>query len=695
MFAAIALTAALAAAPPPAPRAPAAREAEGPALVLHGEQLRDEYAWLKAGPDDPAVREHLAAENEYAEAWLRPHARLIATLAREIERQAYVAEETAPVRRGEWVYWSRQSSAQDHPVLLRRPAARPDAPPQVLLDLNLLARGKPYFALGLLELSDDGRHLAYAVDERGDEEFTLRIKDLATGALAPEIIERVTSAAWSASGQELLYTVRDDTFRSYALRSRSRPDGADRLVFEEEDPRFDLDISRTRSGEWLVLSSDAYHASEARVARAERPAEWRPIVRREPGHLYEVDHVGDTFLIRSNRGAPRFAVFAAPEENPHPWLWRELVAQRPDGAITGLDAFAGHLVLHLRERGQPRLALLDLQSGVLDPLPRATFNRDVVGLDAEENPEHDVRTYRLRVTSVHEGERTLALALGTGDEEVLHQRKIPGPCGGTARLVAAARAEDGAAVPYLRFSGTDAGPGPRPLLLEAYGSYGDVFDPSFDAGRCALLNRGVDFAIAWVRGGGELGEPWHDAGRRRRRLTAISDLVAVAEHLITGGATTPAQLVIAGDSAGGGLVAASVARRPELFAAAVLRVPFLDAVGTMADPNAPLTTLEYDEWGDPHVREDYDVLRRWCPYTNLAPGTFPAVLVESSLADARVAYHEQTRYVARLRRLAAGGPFLLKTERDASHAGASGRRAWVRARAFEAAFILWQVGRAT
>lgn len=695
MFAAIALTAALAAAPPPGPRAPAARAAEGPALVLHGEQLRDEYAWLKAGPDDPAVREHLAAENEYAEAWLRPHARLIATLAREIERQAYVAEETAPVRRGEWVYWSRQSSAQDHPVLLRRPAARPDAPPQVLLDLNLLARGKPYFALGLLELSDDGRHLAYAVDERGDEEFTLRIKDLATGALAPEIIERVTSAAWSASGQELLYTVRDDTFRSYALRSRSRPDGADRLVFEEEDPRFDLDISRTRSGEWLVLSSDAYHASEARVARAERPAEWRPIVRREPGHLYEVDHVGDTFLIRSNRGAPRFAVFAAPEENPHPWLWRELVAERPDVAITGLDAFAGHLVLHLRERGQPRLALLDLQSGVLDPLPRATFNRDVVGLAAEENPEHDVRSYRLRVTSVHEGERTLALELGTGAEELLHRREIPGPCGGTARLVAAARAEDGAAVPYLRFSGTSAGPGPRPLLLEAYGSYGDVFDPSFDAGRCALLNRGVDFAIAWVRGGGELGEPWHDAGRRRRRLTAISDLVAVAEHLITRGATTPEQLVIAGDSAGGGLVAASVARRPELFAAAVLRVPFLDAVGTMADPNAPLTTLEYDEWGDPHVREDYDVLRRWCPYTNLAPGTFPAVLVESSLADARVAYHEQTRYVARLRRLAAGGPFLLKTERDASHAGASGRRAWVRARAFEAAFILWQVGRAT
>lgn len=679
-----------------APRPPVARMAEEVVATLNGEERRDEYAWLRAGGEDPEVRAYLDAENAYGEAWMRPRRGLMAALEREIEARAYVREETAPVRHGAWLYWTRQGRRDDHPVVLRRPAEGPDQTPQVVLDLRALARGKPYFDLGVFELSDDGRHLAYSVDEVGGEDYTLRIKDLETGALGPEVLTRVTSAAWSAGGGELLYTVRDDTFRSYALRSRRRgPEGEDRLIHEEADPRFEFTIERSRSGEWLILTSDAYVASEVLVARADRPAgPWTAIIRREAGHLYEVDHAGDTFYVRSNRGAPQFRVFAAPEDDPRPARWRQLVPERPGVALTGLDAFAGHLIVLQREGGSPRVARLDLATGVLDDRLGAAFTREIVAIHPDENPDPRATSYRVRVESVHEAARTVEIPLDGGAETVIHRREVPGPCGGTGRVIAAARAADGVEIPYLRFSGAEVGEGPRPVLLEAYGSYGSVFDPDYDAGRCALMNRGVDFVIAWVRGGGELGEPWHEAGRRRRRMTAVGDLTAVAEHLVATGATTRETLVVAGDSAGGGLVGAAVGLRPELFAAAVLRVPFLDVVGTMADPGAPLTTIEYDEWGDPRVRADLAVMRMWCPYTNLSEKTYPAILVESSLGDARVAYHEQARYVARLRRLGGGGPFLLRTELHASHAGASGRRERVRARAFEVAFVLSRVGRA-
>lgn len=675
-----------------APRPPEARMDEVVVATLLGEERRDEYAWLRAGGEDPAVRVYLAAENAHAEAWMRPRRRLVAALEREIEAMAYVADETPPVRRGAWLYWARRGARQDYPVILRRPAA--GGPPQVVLDLPAMARGKPYFALDVLELSDDGRSLAYSVDEVGDEDYTLRIKDLEAGRHGPEVLAHVSSAAWSAGGDALLYTVRDDTLRSYALRSRTRgPGGEDRLIFEEADPRFDLSIERSRSGEWLLLTSDAYVASEVQVARADAATgPWTAILRREAGHLYDVDHAGDTFYVRSNRGAPQFRVFAAPEADPRPWRWTALVPERPEVAITGIDAFAGHLVVHQRERGSPRVALVDLATGRRDDRPGAVSTREIAAIVPDENPEPGATHYRVRVESVHAPARTVEIALDGGAEAVIHRREVPRACGGAARVAGVARAGDGVEIPYLRFAGAGGGEGPRPILLEAYGSYGSVFDPDFEAGRCALMNRGVDFVIAWVRGGGELGEPWHEAGRRRRRMTAIGDLIAVADHLVASGATTPATLAVAGDSAGGGLVAATIGRRPELFAAAVLRVPFLDVVGTMADPAAPLTTVEYDEWGDPRVRGDLEVMRQWCPYSNLTAQTYPAILVESSLADARVAYHEQARYVARLRRVGRGGPFLLRTELHASHAGASGRGDRVRARAYEVAFLLSRLG---
>ena len=454
----------------------------------------------------------------------------------------------------------------------------------------------------------------------------------------------------------------------------------------------DLEVSRGRSGEWLLLASDSYGASEVRVARADQPeGAWTVLAPRKAGHLYAVDHAGDTFYVRTNLGAPNFRVMTAPEREPQ--RWTALVPERPAVALVGIDAFDTHLVISQRESGRPRLALLELatgrtiRAGDVDASRRlAPLSQSLASVWLGENPEPGARSLRVYVESAQAPETTLDIGLADGVETIVAQR--PGPCGGTTTALGSARAADGVEILYSEFHGSGARRGPRPLLLEAYGAYGSTFDPDFDPGRCALLDRGVDFVIAWVRGGGELGEPWHDAGRLHRRPNAVADLVTVAEHLISTGKTTAAQLVVAGDSAGGALVAGAVHARPELFAAAVLRVPFLDAIGTMADRAAPLTTMEYEEWGDPAVRADYDVIKRWCPYTNVGGRDYPPMLVESSLADSRVAYHEQARYVARLRSRGRGGPFVLRTEIHAGHGGASARRAWLRARAHEVAFIL-------
>jgi len=686
------------------PGPPVARTVDEVVVTLHGEPRRDEYAWLRAGGDDPAVRAHLDAENAHAAAAMRRHRRLMRALGREIEARVYLDHDGAPVRRGAWLYWTRHERRRDHPVYLRRRVDAPADAAEVVLDLDALARGKPFLALGELELSDDGHHLAYTIDEEGAEDYRLFIKDLRTGALGPDRLERVTSVAWAAGGRELLYTVRDDTFRAYALRSHVRGEaGEGRLLYTEADPRFDLSVARSRSGEWLMLAADSATTSEVRVARADRPGgAWTVLAPRSPGHMYDIDHSGDRFYVRSNLGAPNFRVLFAPEDDPAVARWQELVPARDDVAISAIDAFAARLVVTLRERGEPRLVIVDPATGAAIPAGAPALRRGLpaiagglVTLTAGENPDPAATAYRVHVESAHEPERTVDVALTDGAETVVDRLRVPGSCGGEVRERGAARAADGVEVPYLRFAGRGAARGPRPVLLEVYGAYGVSDDPDFDPARCSLLERGVDLVIAWVRGGGELGEPWHDAARLHARETATGDLIAVAEQLVAAGRTARETLVVLGESAGGGLVATALNARPELFSGAVLRVPFLDAVGTMADPGAPLTTVEYEEWGDPRVRADYDVLRRWCPYTNIRAQRYPPILVESSLADDRVAYHEQARWVARLRARARGGPFLLRTELHAGHGGASSRRDWLRARAFEAAFVLEHLGRAT
>jgi oligopeptidase B len=688
----IALMVALVATPalakkPVVPRPPVAKRVDV-VTRLHGDERHDEYRWLEQR-DDPEVRTYLQAENAYAEAVMKPQAGLVAKLEREMRARLVEDDVDVPVRRGPWEYYRAHAAGKAYPIYMRRGNGREE----VTLDLNALALGKQYVDLGVYEVSDDGRWLAYSIDETGDESYTLHVKDLQTGAASGEAIPAVSDATWAADGKTLVYTLRNDAYRSYAAYCHVRGAGPakDRLVYSEKDDRFDLSIDRTRSGEWLVLHSASYEASEVRVARATRPeGAWRVVAPRRAGHTYELDHGGDFFYIRTNLDAPMFRVVAAPEDDPGVAHWKDVVAARADVHVASAEAFAGHLALVEREGGRPYVTVYDLATGthVRPAVPEVAW-----GVGLEQNPSYDATAYRFAWTTFERPAAIVEADLTSGKLRVLKQAKVPGGYDPDAYVSEAltAKAADGTEIPVSLVRRKDA-VGVRPLLVEAYGAYGEPYDPEWDEARPSLLDRGVIVAIAHVRGGGERGEPWHDGGKLGRRLVAAGDLIAVAEELVHRKRTTRAQLAVTGTSAGGLLVAAALNLRPELFRVAILRVPFVTAVDSMLDPDVPLTTTEYEEWGDPRDPSQYAFMKAYDPYENLGARVYPSLLVESSFADGRVRYSEQAKYVARLRARKSGvRPVLLRTEMHAGHGGASGRYAPLAAAAFAAAFVLGTV----
>ncbi len=686
------------------PIAPVAKRVEV-VSTLHGDERRDAYRWLHER-DSPAVRAYLDAENAYAAAVMKPRAKLIARLETELRARVIEDDADVPVRHGEWDHFTRHEQGKPYPIHMRRWRTADDAVDRVVLDLNLLAEGKPYLDLGVFEVSDDGRWLLYSLDESGDENYTLYVKDLGAGpadakagVVAPERIARVSGAAWAVDGKSFVYTLRDDAYRSYAVYCHELGGAAakDRLLYEEKDVRFDLSVDRTRSGEWLVMHSASYESSEVRVARASRPGgPWRVVAARQPRHIYDLDHGGDTFYIRTNLDAPMFRVVAAPEDDPRVAKWKDVVAARKDVHISSADAFAGHLALLEREGGRPYVTLLDLASGArVRPAPP-----DVAwSLWAEANPDHGAGVYRYAIETFRRPAMVVEADFATGQLRVLKEPKVPGGYDGGDYATAArtATAPDGTEIPISLVWRPGVAPWrddkPRPLLLEAYGAYGASYDADYDLARASLLDRGVVFAIAHVRGGGERGEPWHDAGKLASRLVSAGDFIAVAESLVRDGTTTRSQLAIAGVSAGGLLIGMVLNLRPELFRVAVLRVPFVDAVSSMLDPDLPLTTTEYEEWGDPRDPAQYAYMKNFDPYGNLSARAYPAILVESSFSDGRVMYFEQAKYVAKLRALKSDSrPLLLRTELHAGHGGASGRYARLSSTAFEYAFLLTNLG---
>jgi oligopeptidase B len=677
--------------------------------VHHGDTFVDEYAWL-VDAKDPETIAYLEAENAYTEAMTAHLADLRERIFTEIKTRTQETDLSVPSRKGNWWYYARTVEGQQYAIHCRVPyVAGEDTPPatehgeplpseQVLLDQNTLAGASEYFSLGTFAVSPDGRRLAYATDYVGDERFLLRVKDLDTGqALADEIPNTFYGAAWSLDGSTLFYLTVDAAWRPYQVWRHvvGTPVDADVMVYEETDERFWTAVDLTRSERYLLIESHSKITSEVRFLDAADPAGVpRVIAARRQGVEYSVDHQGDRFLILHNDGAENFELAFAPVSDPG--VWTPLVPHRDDTRLLGVDAFASHLVVSLRRDGLTGLRVLS-NAGARD----ISFPEPIYTVGPAGNPEYDTRTFRLAYTSLVTPSSIYDCDVVTG-ALTLRKRQPVLPLDGREYDPGQyeqhrewASTEDGTRVPISLVCpvGTPRD-GSAPLVLYGYGSYEASMDPWFSIARLSLLDRGVLFAVAHVRGGGEMGRRWYEDGKLLKKPNTFTDFIACARHLVAARWTSHDRLVARGGSAGGLLMGAAANLAPDVFGAIVAEVPFVDPLTSILDPSLPLTVMEWEEWGNPiEDPEVYVCMKSYSPYENVAATAYPAILAMTSLHDTRVLFHEPAKWVAKLRTTTTGDrPVLLKTQMAAGHGGRSGRYDAWREEAFVLAWILYQVG---
>jgi oligopeptidase B len=670
--------------PPLAPRSAVVTE-------IHGMRRVDDYYWLR-DKGGPPVEAYLRAENAYTATMMKPSGRLQKTLYREMLARIKETDAEVPHRDGGYFYYSRTRKGSQYRIFCRRRGSV-DAPEQVMLDANLAARGHKFYALGAFEVSPDGNLLAFSSDTTGFRRYTLQLKDLRTGRMLPEHIEKARSVAWASDNRTLFYAREDDAKRASRIYRHTLGIEQDELIYEETDERFSVSVTRSRSNEYLFLTSHSATTSEVRSLRADEPlAEPSPILARRPEHEYYVDHGHGLFYIVTNDKGRNFRLVSAPVDHCAPSQWQEIIAHRSDVMLEGVEVFARHLVAHERAGGFPRLRVMRLAdtSEHLIQMPEPVYS---VGGGA--NMEFDTDVYRFHYDSYITPDSEYDYHLDSRERTLLKQREVKryDPSKYRSELHYATAA-DGRRIPISLVYRIDRRrAAAQPLLLYGYGAYGYSLDVDFSSTRLSLLDRGVIFACAHVRGGGEMGKHWHDEGRMLNKKNTFTDFIVCAEHLIREHYTEPARLVIEGGSAGGLLMGAVTNLRPELFRAVVAEVPFLDVINTMLDASLPLTTGEYEEWGNPNDRTYYDYMASYSPYDNLAKKDFPAMLVETSLNDSQVMYWEPAKYVAKLRTLKTdGNPLLLRVNMEAGHGGASGRYDYLKELAFTYAFILGVLG---
>jgi oligopeptidase B len=663
--------------------------------VVHGDRRVDDYFWLR-DKENPEVAAHLEAENAYTTAVMEPSVGFQDALYREMLGHIKETDLSVPYREGAYFYYSRTEEGKQYPVYCRK-HGRLDAPEEITLDLNALAEGQEFMSLGGYVVSDDGRLLAYSTDNTGFRQYTLFVKDLTTGELLPEHVEKTGSIAWAADNRTLFYTVEDAAKRQYRLyRHRlGTPVAEDVLVYEEADELFRIGAGRSKSKAFLFLGASSHTTTEYRYVRADRPEDpWQIVAPRQHEHEYDVDHHGDVFYVRTNDSGRNFRLVTTPVSAPGRENWSQVVPHRDDVMLEGVELFARHLVLLERAQGLPRFTVSDLASGASHPI---TFPEPTYSTFPGANYEWDTPLFRYHYQSLVTPDSVFDYDMGTRASVLLKQTEVPGgfdPTQYRSERVDAVAA-DATRVPISIVYRKDvARDGRAPMLLVGYGAYGFPLPVTFNSNRLALLDRGLVFALAHVRGGGELGKPWHDQGRMRQKKNTFTDFIACAEHLLAHGYAAADRLAITGGSAGGLLMGAVTNLRPDLWRAVLSKVPFVDVLNTMLDPTLPLTAGEWEEWGDPiRSLDDYGYIKGYCPYTNLEAKPYPAQLVMTSFNDSQVMYWEPAKYVAKLRTLKTDrNPLLLRTNMAAGHGGASGRYDYLREVAFEYAFILRQLG---
>jgi oligopeptidase B len=664
----------------------------------------DPYAWLQERDTD-AVLDYLKAENSYQQAQLADQAELRETLFQEIKGRILETDLSLPSPWGPYLYYTRTTAGDEYPRHYRCPRPTDDSltvdesREQLLLDPNALAGGG-FFSLGAFSISPDHQRLAYSLDTTGDEIYTLFVKELSNDKVSELSFDDCDgSMTWANDSLTLFFGELDDTHRPHKLW-RYRLDGtAAEEVFHEPDGRFFLHCYRSSSEQQLILSLGSKTTSEVWVLDATQPQQpFTCLAPRREDHEYDIDHGlldGQwTWLIRSNRDGINFALYQAVDTGVAPTEadWQNLIPHSDTVMIDGLSLNAGAMTLSLREGGLP---IIEVHPQGL-PAYRVQLPDAAYSLHVQNSLEFISDRIRLRYEALNRPAQIRQLDLASGEQVVLKQTPVLGPFDADAYVSQRlwATAPDGTQVPISLVVKREALGRPVPLYLYGYGAYGESLDPWFSHARLSLLDRGVAFAIAHVRGGGELGEAWYRAGKQEHKHNTFSDFIACAEHLIANGFTTAGQLAISGGSAGGLLIGAVLNQRPELFKVAIAEVPFVDVLNTMLDPDLPLTVTEYDEWGNPEEPDVYDRIRAYAPYENVSAQAYPALLVIAGYNDSRVQYWEAAKWVAKLRATKTDdNPLLLKTELDAGHGGMSGRYQGLRDVALEYAFVLKVLGR--
>ena len=674
--------------PPVAPKIPHK-------TTVHGDTRVDPYYWMRE-KTNPAVISYLKAENRFTEKVMKPYEALVDRLNGEMVKRLVEDDSTVPVMRGGFLYYSRQSKGLQYPVYCRK-AGTPRSRQQVILDVNELARGKKYMRVGDFEVSPDSKLAAFSTDTKGDEVFTIRVKDLTTGKLLADTISGAYySMAWSNDNRTLFYTTVDEALRPYRVWRHKLGTGSkeDQIVWEEKDERFTVMVGTTKDCSYVLIEIASMITSEVRFLDGGDPeGELKLVEPRRQNVEYDVEHREGLFYLRVNDKGRNFRVVTVPVANRGKRNWTEVVPHNPLVSIQHLHLFRNHMVLETRQNSLPLIRVQRFSDGAAHSV---NFPEPAYNVDVESNPNFESEVLRFTYSSLVTPMSVFDYDMNTRRRHLLKQDKVRG--GYKAELYKTERvwaiSHDGAKVPISIIYRKDVPKdGNAPLLLYAYGSYGYSREAEFNQTRLSLLNRGFVYAIAHIRGGAEMGEQWYDDGKLLHKKNTFEDMIAVAEHLVKKRYTSPKRLAIQGGSAGGMLMGAMANMRPDLFHAVVAMVPFVDVITTMLDASLPLTIGEYEEWGNPQEKKYYRYMKSYSPYDNVEAKAYPHILVTAGLNDPRVQYWEPAKWVAKLREMKTDcNDLLFKINMGGGHFGKSGRYEKFRETAFEFGFVLRVMG---
>jgi oligopeptidase B len=676
-----------AATPPVAKKVPHTTE-------LHGDVRIDDYFWMK-DKTDPQVLKYLEAENAYTAAVMKPTQPLQDALYKEFLARIKQTDLSVPYKKRGYWYYSRTEEGKQYPIHCRKKGAL-DALEEVILDANELAKGEKFLSAGGLEVSDDGHLLAFNTDTTGFREYYLSVKDLRTGKVLESRFVKANRAEWAADNRTLFYVTEDHAKRAHKLWRHivGEPREQDALVAEEKDELYRLGLGRSRDGKYLFRSARSSTTTEQWFLPADAPTgAWTLIAPRRDGHDYTAEYRDGLFYVRTNKdGATNFKVTTCPVGDTDPARWKDFLPYNPAVMLGGVSLFKDFAVVAEREAGNPQLRVIDFRDGRQH---RVEFPEPVYTASLGANPEFDTAAVHLTYTSLVTPNSVYEYDLATRERKLLKRTEVPGGYRPEdyATERAFATAADGVRVPIsLVYKKGVKRDGTAPCLLTGYGSYGATTPVVFNPTRLALLDRGVVYAQAHIRGGSDLGRQWYEDGKMLKKKNTFTDFIACADFLVRERYCARDRLAIQGGSAGGLLIGATINLRPDVCRAAVLQVPFVDVVNTMLDEGLPLTVPEFLEWGNPKKKAEYDYIKSYCPYSNLAKKAYPAILVTTSLNDSQVMYHEPTKYVAKLRTLKTDhNPLLFKCNMAGGHGGSSGRYDALKEQAFIMAFVLDQM----